>query len=234
MEEIIILGAASLAFLLSASAGLGGSLILVPILALLLGAKEGIALAGLLLAANNVAKTLFYRHTIPWRASMGVLAAILIGVAVGSVLLVHAPDTLVDIVVATCLVAAFAFERLEMATIKRRFAPLLAFGAGITSGFSGTSGPMKGIALRSLGFDRLYFVGAASIVSLGGDVVKSAIFAKAQLLTAASLNLFLMAVPIMFISSYLGKRLNATLGERAFSTLFWAVMGGYAVRLALV
>ena len=43
-----------LSFALSASAGLGGSLILVPALVLILGAREGMALAALLLAGNNV------------------------------------------------------------------------------------------------------------------------------------------------------------------------------------
>ena len=45
---VLLSGAAS--FFVSASAGMGGSLVLVPVLALSLGTKEGIALAALLLA----------------------------------------------------------------------------------------------------------------------------------------------------------------------------------------
>ena len=52
-------------FTLSASAGLGGSLILVPTLALILGTKQGVALAALLLACNNVVKVVAYRGPIP-------------------------------------------------------------------------------------------------------------------------------------------------------------------------
>jgi len=59
---------AALAFLLSASAGLGGSLLLVPVLALLLGPKQGIAVAALLLMGNNFAKVIAFRKTIPLRA----------------------------------------------------------------------------------------------------------------------------------------------------------------------
>ena len=55
--------AAAAAFTLSASAGLGGSLILVPALSLLLGAKQGVALAALMLAANNVFKVALYWRT---------------------------------------------------------------------------------------------------------------------------------------------------------------------------
>lgn len=234
MEMFLVLLAASMAFVLSASAGLGGSLILVPALALLLGSKEGIALAGLLLAANNVAKTGFYWSTIPWRESALILLAILVGTAVGSSLLVAAPTWLVDIAVVTCLVSAFALERWRLKSVRVRIAPLLGFGSGVASGFSGTSGPLKGVAIRSLDLDRLYFVGAASIISLAGDAMKSVIFAKAELLTGESLMIVVAAIPVMICASYLGRKINRAIGERAFATLFWTIMGGYAVRLVFV
>lgn len=63
---VLILVGTAAACTLSASAGLGGSLILVPLLALTVGTKEGIALAALLLAANNLVKLVAYRGTIPW------------------------------------------------------------------------------------------------------------------------------------------------------------------------
>ncbi|CAA9282739.1 MAG: hypothetical protein AVDCRST_MAG93-3301, partial [uncultured Chloroflexia bacterium] len=65
LEVIFVLLATSAAFTISAAAGLGGSLILVPALALVLGTKEGVALAALLLALNNVVKVFAYRQTIP-------------------------------------------------------------------------------------------------------------------------------------------------------------------------
>ena len=54
MMVVAALAAAAASFTLSASAGFGGSLILVPALGLLLGIRQGVALAALLLAANNV------------------------------------------------------------------------------------------------------------------------------------------------------------------------------------
>lgn len=71
-------------FTVSASAGLGGSLLLVPTLALFLGSKEGVALAALLLASNNVMKIIAYRRTLPFRAAAGVTVLIVIGAALGS------------------------------------------------------------------------------------------------------------------------------------------------------
>ena len=92
---------------------------------------------------------------------------------------------------------------------------------------------MKGLAIRSLGLDRLHFVGAASLVSLGADVAKSAVFFHADLLDATSWRVALLALPLMAVGSLSGRRLNRSIGEPAFVVLFWLVMAGYTVRLLI-
>lgn len=223
--------AASVAFTLSASAGLGGSLILVPALSLLLGAKQGIALGALLLGANNVAKVIVYRRSVPLRTSIWVILLTVLGAAVGARLLIDAPDRLISVVVIVSFSAALLFERARMRRAQRAYAPALAFGAGATSGFSGTSGPLKGVALRNLRLDRLHFVGAASAVSLANDATKSAIYAEAELIDGSGVAVLLLALPLMPVATLAGRRLNASLGERWFTGRFWLVMAGYTARL---
>ena len=225
--------AAAAAFTLSASAGLGGSLILVPALSLLLGPKEGVALAALLLAANNVFKTALYRRTIPWRAALGVLALTVIGAYLGARLLVRLPEVWVAAAVVAGVGIALVFEARKLELTSRLASPVLAFFAGATSGFSGTSGPLKGVAIRNLGLDRRHFVGAASLVSLGGDLTKTAVFGAAGLLDSTSLLIAGCALPLMLLGSLSGRRMNAAIGESAFFALFWLVMAGYVVRVLL-
>ena len=109
--------------------------------------------------------------------------------------------------------------------------PLLAFAAGATSGFSGTSGPLKGIALRSLALDRLHLVGAASVVSLAGDRAKVGVFAGGALFGRQAFWILACAAPLVPLATLAGRRLNGALGERSFAALFWAVMAGYSLRL---
>ena len=225
------LAAAAAAFTLSASAGLGGSLLLVPALGLLLGPKQGVALAALLLACNNVFKTALYRQTIPWRAALGVLVLTVVGAFVGAQLMVSVPAAVVAGGVVCGLIAALVFEVRGLQLGRTAASPALAFLAGATSGFSGTSGPLKGVAIRNLGLDRRHFVGAASLVSLGGDLTKTAVFAGAGLLDETSLWIAACAVPLMALGSLSGRRLNLAIGEPAFFALFWLVMVGYAARL---
>lgn len=230
---LTVLLAVAAAFTVSASAGFGGSLILVPALALVLGTKSGVALAALLLAANNVVKVGAYRHTLPFRKALTLVVTIAIGAGLGARLLVAASERAVTVAVIVMFVLSFAMERLDLSRLRSVGAPILAFTSGATSGFAGTSGPLKGVAIRSLGFDRVHLVGALSLASLAGDVMKAAIWTQAGLLDQESYVFAGAAMPLMFGATYLGRALNSSIGERGYRNLFWAVMFGYTGRLML-
>ncbi len=224
---------AALSFTLSASAGLGGSLILVPAMSLILGPKEGIAVAALLLGINNIFKVFAYRQTLSIKAASGILLLTMLGAALGASLMVAAPERWVEIAIVISVTFSFLVESQKWVAVRRIMALIFAFSAGATSGFSGTSGPLKGTALRSLDLERMYFVGAASTVSLAGDAVKASIFIKASLVNATSLMILLSAVVVMPFAVYLGRFINEKIGERSYAALFWTVMTGYTIRLIL-
>ncbi len=230
---VLTLVAVAAAFAVSASAGLGGSLILVPTLALVLGTKEGVALAALLLAGNNVVKVIAYGRTLPLQKAAVVVGLVALGAAIGARLLVSSPEDLVTVAVIVSFVLALIAERFDLSRLRSVGGPLLAFGAGATSGFSGTSGPLKGMAIRQLDLDRAHFVGAASLASLAGDATKAAVFAEAQLLDGSAPLLAVLAIPLMVVATFTGRKINQAMGERGYSVLFWAVMGGYTLRLLL-
>ena len=237
MDPVLIVPVLALiafSFAVSAAVGLGGSLLLVPTLSVALGAKQGIALAALLLAANNVVKVIAYRRTLPWRAALPLAAATMVGAFAGARLLIAAPERLVVAAVALVLLVSLAVELGAPTWARRTTSPGLALGAGITSGFSGTSGPLKGVAVRALALDRLHLVGAASLASLAGDAVKTGVFADAGLLDGTSVRLALAAVPLMLLATFAGRRLTTAIGENGYRWLFWTVMAGYGVRLLAV
>lgn len=228
---LLLLLAAPAAFLFSSAAGLGGSLILVPALAAVLGTKEGVALAALLLAANNLVKLAAYRKTLPLRAAGMITVAVMLGAAVGAGLMVSAPESWVTAMVLTMIVATFIADFLPMGVMKTSWAGLLAFSSGATSGFSGTSGPLKGVAIRSLGLQRQYFVGAAAIVSVVGDLTKASVFSYSGLLEKGDLLLIALLLPVMITATLAGRGINQRIGEQGYAVLFWAAMAGYAGRL---
>ena len=234
LATVGVLIAVYVSFTISASAGLGGSLLMVPTLALFLGTKEGVALAALLLASNNIMKIIAYRETLPFRKAAGIAALIVIGAAIGSTLLVNAPVWAVTIAVLAMFATTIITEKREIKAVRSKFGPFLAFVAGASSGFSGTSGPLKGVAIRNLDLDRRHFVGAASLASFAGDAAKTAIFAEADLLGRDAWLTCLAAIPLMALGTWSGSKLNERLGEQTFAILFWTVMAGYSIRLGIL
>ena len=218
-------------FVLSAAAGLGGSLILVPGLMLAIGTREGIAVAALLLACNNIAKVIVYRNTLPWASSALIVVAVMVGSALGAILMLQMPEVWVRYAVATMLLLTLAGDFFVQGPVRKAWAVFLAFLSGSTSGFSGTSGPLKGVALRSLQLERFYFVGAASLVSMVGDMTKALVFSQSGLISASHLLLAGTLVPVMAACTLLGRKINRDIGEKWYSILFWTVMGGYLTRL---
>jgi hypothetical protein len=229
----LILIAIAVAFAVSASAGFGGSLILVPALALMLGGKSGVALASLLLAGNNVVKVFAYRRTMPYRAAVVVVGLVVLGALVGARIFVWAPEDAVAVAVIASFGLTFLVERFDLSRLRRLGGPLLALGAGLTSGFSGTSGPLKGLAVRSLNLNRAHVVGALSLVSLAGDATKAAVFTEAGMISSRGYYLAAASIPLMVVATFAGRRINREIGERGFTGLFWLVMAGYTARLVV-
>ncbi len=205
-------------------------------------------MAGLLLFWNNFFKLIAYRNFVKaaWKPALLVMAFTVLGVFLGAKLLVAVPEVWVSWAVIASFAVTLAFElwrhlkdatplpQLQIRRLKFQsnlYAPVLAFLSGATSGFSGTSGPLKGIALRNLNLDHMQFVAAASMVSFVGDVLKTGIFAEAGLLQGTWSTL-LWAVPLMLLGTYAGYRMNQNVEERWFSILFWTVIAAYTLRLA--
>ncbi|MDQ3618610.1 MAG: sulfite exporter TauE/SafE family protein [Actinomycetota bacterium] len=231
---VVVLVGALASFILSSAAGLGGSLLLVPTFALIFGTKEGVALAALLLAGNNIMKIVAYRRVLPYRSSLPLVVTVSIGAAIGASILVEAPEPLVAIAVITVLLVSLIAEGRDWRLFRKNSAPVLGFASGITSGISGSSGPLKGVAVRALDLDRMHFIGAASLTSLVGDLSKVGVFSQEALLFNWSYGLAAAAIPLMMIGTAIGRRINRDVGEKGFAVVFWIVMGGYGFRLVAV
>lgn len=231
---VSVLVAMLTATLLSSVAGYGGSLVLVPALAAVLGPREGIALAAVILGWNNLFKVMAYRRTLALREGWPLLAVTLLGVGTGAGLLIHAPDRAVIWCVAALTVLTLVVELSggeRILRIRRRSALPVMAGSALLSGVAGTSGPLKGIAIRSLGLPRLHHVGLASMVSLVGDVLKAEMFRMAGLLDGLDLGLVVLALPLLPLGAWAGRWLNERFDERIFQALFWTVVSGYTLRM---
>lgn len=240
MEPIAVLLATFVALFISSVAGYGGSLVLVPALMVVLGPREGIALAGLVLACNNVVKCVAYRRSLALRRGWPLVVVTVVGVVVGTRVLIVVPERALVGGIVVVVIASFAAEvaggRLNTAerpnVVKRWSVLPMTAGSSILSGATGSSGPLKGMAIRHLGLPRLEHVGLASAASLAGDALKSGMLADAGLLPAMSIWVVLAAIPMMPLAAWVGLRANRRISEDTFKWVFWGVVGGYSLRMA--
>lgn len=233
-SHVLVLLATFVALFVSSIAGYGGSLILVPALGALLRVKEGVALAALLLGWNNVFEVIAYRHTLALRRGWPLLVVTAIGVWFGATLLIAAPDEVViwAVVAATVLSLAAELVRFDRVhEVQEHLAVPTMLASGVLSGVSGTSGPLKGIAVRSLRLPRLEHVGLASCVSLVADALKVELFATAGIFETIDLTVVLFAAPVMPVAAWIGRSVNRHIDETAFRWIFWSVVGGYTLRM---
>ncbi len=230
----LILAATFVSLFISAVAGYGGSLVLVPTLAAIMGPREGIAFAALLLAGNNVCKVVAYRKTLALRQGWPLIAVTAVGVSVGARLLVASSDRLIVWTIVAVTIATLVVELVAGETVlrhRRHMAVPAMAAASMLSGVSGSSGPLKGIAIRSLGLARLEHVGVAASVSLVADVLKVEFFASAGLLADVDVRTVALALPMMPVSAWVGREVNRRVDESAFRWIFWTVVGGYTMRM---
>ncbi len=233
--QVLILVATFAALVVSSTAGYGGSLILVPALAATLGPKSGIAYSALVLGWNNVFKVLAYRSTLALRQGWPLLAVTAVGVSFGASLLVAAPDRVVVWCVIAGTLAALAVElrgNERLLTVRRWMATPTMAASAVLSGVSGSSGPLKGVSVRSLGLPRLEHVGLASMVSLVADALKVGLFQADGLFDDIDMTTLVIALPLMPIGAWLGRMINGRIDERLFRGIFWTVVGCYTLRMA--
>jgi uncharacterized membrane protein YfcA len=248
MTILLMIGLA-LSFLLSSVVGMGGSLIAVPLAVMAFGPKIGVSMAALLLLGNNIVKVFAYRNSIPWKRAAGIALITMLSAFLGAKLLVALPERWLIVAVIISLIWSFFAEiktvpcaaDTERAsglgpglwTTEFKRGSIYALAAGLCSGVSGTSGPLKGVAIRQCVKDPTYFAGAASLVSLVGDLAKTAVFAQASLYPSSQWPLMAAAIPLMLICPFIGLAMNRHMGQRVFSGLFWLVIAVYGLRLVV-
>jgi uncharacterized membrane protein YfcA len=105
--------------------------------------------------------------------------------------------------------------------------------AGFLSGWLGTGGAIRAMALNGLDFEKSQYVFASSTIDLGGDFFRSVIYLVNGYLEKEHLPYFAVLAAGAWIGSHLGKRLLGFISQKQFerftlATIF--VMGALLIR----
>jgi uncharacterized membrane protein YfcA len=228
IETLLLINATALvAATLAAVTGFGGAAVLLPVLVMAFGVRDAIPILTVAQLIGNGSRVWFNRReldyrVVGWFALGGVPLA-----ALGGLLFAHAPLTALTRLLGVFLLLIVAWRRLRPQTYFRP--PLRSFafigaGASFLSALLGSVGPLMAPFFLAYGLVKGAYIGTEALSTVVMHVTKLIAYRDAAILPERSILIGLAMGPIMFLGSWLGKRIVDRLPKRVFVILIEATM----------
>jgi uncharacterized membrane protein YfcA len=177
---------AFIGFVLSATFGVGGAMLLIPMLAQRMPAAHAVALAAPVMLFNNVLKAWVFRKYVSKRGTFLVSALALPFAFAGAYVAGDFDDRAILIGIAILIVLSIVVERFSDRVVKLGDRALLFWGGvtGAISGLCGAAGPPTAIGLRAWGLDKEAFVGTVAVFAILLQIVKMPAYVMTDVLPA--------------------------------------------------
>lgn len=214
-------GAAFALALLSAVAGFGGGVLLLPVFTALFGLRVAVPVLTLTQIASNGSRVWLNRTELD-RRLIGRFAAGAVPFAVlGSLLFVTAPLEALTRLLGVFLLAVVAWRRLTPHPRRPAEAAFVVVGAasGLGSALLGSVGPLTAPFFLAYGLTRGAYIGTEAACALLMHLTKTAAYGAGDLLSGRVLLLGLALVPATTAGAWAGKRLVGRISDRLFVTL---------------
>ncbi len=229
MDPLIYAGVAAVivsAAVLQSISGFGFALIAVPLLAMLIGAKDAVAAASLFGMSSSIVQLAITRGSVRWPVAGRMVAGALVGMPLGLVVLLVVEERTLRVVIA---VTVLVFVAVIGSGVRLRGRGLaLDVGAGFVSGVLNTSvstnGPPLVLALQARELPPLAFRGTISATFVGSNVVAVALFAAAGRYTPDVLRSVGSGVPALLVGWLVGARLAPRFPAERFRALVLALL----------
>ncbi|WP_412544430.1 sulfite exporter TauE/SafE family protein [Longispora sp. K20-0274] len=207
--------------LLSAVAGFGGGVLLLPVFTGLFGLRVAVPVLTIAQLASNGGRVWFNRRDLDWRL-IGRFAAGAVPLAVvGALLLAHAPLSPLKRLLGAFLIAIVVWRRRNPHPPPPSDAAFVAVGAasGFGSALLGSVGPLTAPFFLAKGLRRAVFIGTEAACALTLHSAKIAAYGAGELLTRRVLLLGAALVPATLAGAWAGKRIVGRISDRVFVRL---------------
>lgn len=170
----LLAAAAFAAFLVASTFGIGGPLILLPVLMSVFEPAQAVALVAPVMLCNNIGRMWLYRRDIQLApaliAGLGALpAALFASLFTGLV-----PGRALTVAIAGFIVIAVLVPRLARRQLRVGRRGLVGWGTaiGLVAGLSGTAGPPMAVAMKGYGLLGVSFVATVAVLQFGLQLVR--------------------------------------------------------------
>ena len=220
------------ASLSQSSIGIGGGLLVMPLLSWWFPPQEVVVYSIPMFFTSTLVNFWRYRRSVRWRQAGAAVPGIMAGAVVGSELLRVESAGVLRAIIA---MVALLFTGYEVSRMLKKH-PLLSLGrwgmlsvsliSGVASAMTNIGGTILSFALMGQDLDPALFVGTLNALMLAMSVMKIVLFSGLGLLTIHRWAIALPSVPAIIAGSWMGQRLNRRLSGELFR---WILVGVISV-----
>ena len=207
--------------LLSAVAGFGGGVLLLPVFTALFGLRVAVPMLTLTQLSSNGARVWLNRHELRWPL-IGWFAAGAVPLAVaGGLILAHAPLGPLQRLLGVFLIGVVIWRRINPHPRKptdRMFAGVGA-ASGLGSALLGSVGPLTAPFFLAYGLTRAAYIGTEAASALTMHLAKIAAYGAGDLLTGRVLLYGAALTPAALLGAWVGKKIVGRISDRVFVAL---------------
>ena len=207
--------------LLSAVAGFGGGVLLLPVFTLLFGLRVAVPMLTLTQLSSNGFRAWLNRRELRWPLiGWFALGAVPFAVA-GGLLLAHAPLGVLKRVLGAFLIGVVVWRRVRPHPRKPSDRSFAAVGAasGLGSALLGSVGPLTAPFFLAYGLARAAYIGTEAASALTMHLSKLAAYGAGELLSVRVLLFGLALTPATLAGAWAGKRIVGRISDRVFVAL---------------
>ncbi|GIM93165.1 sulfite exporter TauE/SafE family protein [Paractinoplanes toevensis] len=220
----MLAGAAAAAFVLavlSAVAGFGGGVLLLPVFIALFGLRVAVPVLALTQVSSNAFRVWLNRRDLRWRL-VGWFAAGAVPFAVaGGLLLAHAPLGELQRLLGVFLIGVVIWRRRNPQPRKpadRSFA-VVGAASGLASALLGSAGPLTAPFFLAYGLTRAAYIGTEAAGALTMHLSKIAAYGAGDLITRPVLLYGATLTPATLAGVWVGKKIVGRISDRVFVIL---------------
>ncbi|MFG1964902.1 sulfite exporter TauE/SafE family protein [Nonomuraea sp. NPDC049028] len=202
----------------SAVAGFGGGVLLLPVFTALFGLRVAVPMLTLAQLASNGSRVVFNRRELRWSlVGWFALGAVPLAVA-GGLLLAHAPLGPLKRLLGVFLLVVVAWRRLRPHPRSPADPAFAAVGAasGLGSALLGSVGPLTAPFFLAYGLTRAAYIGTEAASALVMHLAKIAAYGAGDLLGWRVLTYGAALTPATLAGAWLGKKIVARVSDGVF------------------
>ncbi len=222
----IIVAAVAIGVLAQTVAGFGFALIAVPVFVAVLDVRDAIVLATLLGCVNSSVLALSNRRHVPWQTVAPMIAAAVLAMPVGLIVLLIAPSGVIRLLVgvSTAVMALALLRGLRFGD--RSVHSELAVGAlsGVLNTSTGINGPPVVLYLQGRELPPDDFRAALAVFFLSSNVATMFILAVSGLITVDAVVLWAASLPAVATGFVVGGQIAQRVAPAAFRGIVFCLL----------